>query len=267
MFEKKFCDNCGQKIGFLGNNKMADGNLCDTCRNKLSPFFRGINNTTLAQVQQQLAYREQNRQQLNYFNPTRVLGSKTKVYIDDNQRKFVVSRMSDYKKDNPDIIDISQVSNVHTECKEHKTELYTKNAEGHSVSYTPKRYKYKYEISLTIFVNSPYFSEIKFELTDPRPESNTSMEYQNYQTTANQITAALSGAGMNQGFGMNTNNGIGQMNNNYNNGGMNQMNNGFNNNNGMGQNGMNTLNNGMCQNGMNTLNNGMGQNGMNTLNN
>ena len=28
LFDKKYCDICGAKIGFLGNRKLEDGSLC-----------------------------------------------------------------------------------------------------------------------------------------------------------------------------------------------------------------------------------------------
>lgn len=39
IFDKKYCDVCGEKIGLLGNRKLEDGNLCKDCAAKLSPFF------------------------------------------------------------------------------------------------------------------------------------------------------------------------------------------------------------------------------------
>ena len=193
LFEKKFCDICGNKIGLLGNKKLANGNMCGDCSNKLSPFFRGRKNTTVQDIVNQLAYREQNRQQLNFFNPTRVVGNSTKVYIDDSQRKFVVSRKSDYREANADIIDLSQVIGVRSSVEEHRSEQYTKDANGNRTSYNPPRYEYKYEINVIINVNSPYFNEIKFEVTDTRPDSKLSDAFRRYEQTANEIVTALGG--------------------------------------------------------------------------
>ena len=39
LFDKKYCDICGEKIGLLGNCKLDDGNLCKECAQKLSPWF------------------------------------------------------------------------------------------------------------------------------------------------------------------------------------------------------------------------------------
>ena len=39
LFDKKYCDICGEKIGLLGNRKLENGNLCKNCARKLSPWF------------------------------------------------------------------------------------------------------------------------------------------------------------------------------------------------------------------------------------
>ena len=193
LFEKKYCDICGEKIGLLGNRKLEDGNMCSKCAGKLSPFFTGRKKSTLEEIKAQLAYREQNRQNLNYFNANRVLGNDTKVYIDDSQGKFVVSRKSDYRTENADIIDISQVSSARYEVEEHKSEIFREDSEGHRRSYDPPRYDCEYEITIYINVNSPYFNEIEFELTDERPESRYNEEFRRCEQQANEIVNSLNG--------------------------------------------------------------------------
>ena len=193
LFEKKYCDICGEKIGLLGNRKLEDGNICSKCAAKLSPFFTGRKKSTLDEIKAQLAYREQNRQNLNYFNATRVLGNNTKVYIDDTQAKFVISRKSDYRSENADIIEIAHVISARYEVEEHKSEIYRENSEGRRESYNPPRYDYEYEITIYITVNSPYFSDIQFELTDQRPESRYTEEFRRYEQQANEIVMALNG--------------------------------------------------------------------------
>ena len=54
LFEKKYCDICGEKIGLLGNRKVEDGNVCSKCAGKLSPFFKGRKKSTLADIKEQL---------------------------------------------------------------------------------------------------------------------------------------------------------------------------------------------------------------------
>ncbi|MCR5213604.1 MAG: DUF4428 domain-containing protein [Eubacterium sp.] len=300
LFDAKYCSICGEKIGLLGNRKLEDGNCCKDCASKLSPFFSERRHSTVDEIKDQLAYREQNQQNLSYFNPTLVLGNNTKVYIDQNSGTFVVSSANDWRKTNPDIINLNQVTGVFTEPKEHRREIYRKDSEGHSVSYEPKRYEYSYEFRTTINVNSPYFDDISFELSSStkRPTSVNDLAYRNCEQQGMQIQQALTGSGgmgmgiNNMGMGnMGMNSGLGQRvsqnvggvaggilgqvinaaenglaGNNMNQGmgmnGMNQQGMGMNGmNQGMGMNGMNQgMNQGM---GMNGMNQGMGMNGMN----
>ena len=57
LFEKKECSVCGGEIGLLGNRKLEDGNLCKGCAAKLSPWFSDRRQSTVAEIQEQLAYR------------------------------------------------------------------------------------------------------------------------------------------------------------------------------------------------------------------
>ena len=57
-FKKKECSICGGEIGLLGNRKLEDGNMCKACASKLSPWFSDRRNSTVAEINEQLAYRE-----------------------------------------------------------------------------------------------------------------------------------------------------------------------------------------------------------------
>ena len=83
MFEKKICGICGGEIGLLGNRKLEDGNMCKNCAAKLSPFFSDRRSSTLEQIREQLAYREENRDAVAAFHTTRTLGRGTKVLLDE----------------------------------------------------------------------------------------------------------------------------------------------------------------------------------------
>ena len=71
LFDKKYCDICGEKIGLLGNCKLDDGNLCKECAQKLSPWFEERRHSTVEEIKRQLAYREQNKELVQKFNVTR----------------------------------------------------------------------------------------------------------------------------------------------------------------------------------------------------
>lgn len=167
LFDKKFCDFCGNKIGLLGNKKLEDANMCKDCASKLSPWFSERRHSTKADIDKQLEYREQNKSAVAAFNATRTLGNtSTKLLIDDNARKFMVTSAKDINAANPDVLDFSQALGCDLDVKEHRTEIRRTDSNGHSVSYNPPRYKYSYEFHAIIRVNHPYFDEMKFALSN-----------------------------------------------------------------------------------------------------
>ena len=165
LFDKKYCDVCGAKIGFLGNRKLEDGNLCKDCAGKLSPFFSDRRNSTVAEIKEQLAYREDNKRRLDDFLPTVTFDGSKKVYIDPIRERFIVTRLSNWRSGNPDLISFSQVRNVETDIKENKEEIFCKDSEGNEKSCHPPRYECDYEVSITIHVDSPWYDEIELKLS------------------------------------------------------------------------------------------------------
>lgn len=198
LFDKKYCDICGEKIGLLGNRKVEDGNICSKCNKKLSPLFNERKRSTVAEIKEQLEYRAQNEQMLKQFNPTKTFGSDRKLYVDMAQRKFCVESGNNWREKNPDLIDFSQVLSCDLDIKEHRQELYTKDSEGNRRSYNPPRYKVEYEFEMHISVNSPYFSEVGFDLTSytNRPDSPYTDMYRRYEAEANEIKMILTGQGL-----------------------------------------------------------------------
>ncbi len=191
LFDKKSCDICNGKIGLLGNRKLADGNLCKDCARLLSPFMTDRRQSSVEEIRQHLTYREENKKQVEAFTPTRILGNTTKVYLDENSQRFLVTRQRDWRDGNPDIVPLSQVIECQLEVKEDKKELYQQNAEGKKVSYDPPRYECKYRFDITIPVNSPYFDTIAFELSDERPDSPYTDAYRELERQADELRRAL----------------------------------------------------------------------------
>ena len=130
LFDKKYCDICGEKIGFLGNRKLEDGNLCKDCAGKLSPFFSDRRNSTIEEIKAQLAYREDNRNKLAGFSPYITFDGSMKVYIDPAVEYFIVTGLSDWRSGNPDLIHFSQVMNVETDIQENKEEIFYEDSDG-----------------------------------------------------------------------------------------------------------------------------------------
>ena len=85
LFEKKYCDFCGEKIGLLGNRKLEDGNMCKECAEKLSPWMTDRKHETVEEIRRHLNYREENKRRLMSFHVSRILGKATKIYLDDEK--------------------------------------------------------------------------------------------------------------------------------------------------------------------------------------
>lgn len=163
LFDKKYCDVCGEKIGLLGNRKLEDGNLCKNCAAKLSPWFSERRHSTLEEIKAQLAYREENKAAVANFHTTRSLGKDMKVLLDEDAKKFMVTRAKNLEEANPDVLDFSQVTGCNLDVRESKSEIFN-TVNNERKSYNPKRYEYSYDFYITIQVNHPYFDEIEYQL-------------------------------------------------------------------------------------------------------
>ena len=164
LFDKKYCDICGEKIGLLGNRKLEDGNLCKDCAKKLSPWFSDRRRSTVEDIKGQLAYREENREKAAQFRTTRSFGEDRKVLLDEEHRWFTVTRARDLAEANPDILDFDAITGCRMDIDESRTELTHEDADGKDVSYVPPRYEYSYDFFLIITVRHPYFDEMRFSL-------------------------------------------------------------------------------------------------------
>ena len=166
LFDKKYCDICGEKIGLLGNRKLEDGNLCKDCAKQLSPWFSDRRRSTVEDIKRQLAYREENRGRASQFRTTRSYGEDCKVLLDEEHRWFTVTRARDLADANPDILDYTALTGCRVDIDESRTELKREGPDGKEVSYNPPRYEYSYDFEVIISVNNPYFDEMRFRLNN-----------------------------------------------------------------------------------------------------
>lgn len=164
LFDKKECSICGGEIGLLGNRKLEDGNMCKSCAAKLSPWFSDRRQSTVAEINDQLAYRENNQGKVAAFRITRTLGENMKVLLDEDAGLFMVTAARNLADANPDVLAFSDVTGCKLDIDEDKTEIEYKDAEGKRQSFNPKRYAYSYDFYIVINVNNPYFNEIRFKL-------------------------------------------------------------------------------------------------------
>lgn len=207
LFSKKSCDVCGEKIGLLGNRKLEDGNLCKECAKKLSPWFSDRRRSTVAEIKEQLAYREANQEKVAQFHTTRSLGERTKVLLDEDAGKFLVTSARDWREANPDVLDFADVTGCRLDIDEKRDELTYEDADGKEVRYNPPRYEYSYDFYIIVNVNNPYFNEMRFrinpnsvEISPPpsirpgvtlrfNPETNA--EYKKYKQLGEEIRQIL----------------------------------------------------------------------------
>ena len=134
LFDKKYCDICGNKIGLLGNRKLEDGNLCKDCAAKLSPWFSERRASTVEDIRGQLEYREANKQSVAMFYTTSSFGSDKKLLLDENNGTFMIAATRNYATENPDVLAFNQVTGCDIDVDEDKDEQKTTDAEGHSVT-------------------------------------------------------------------------------------------------------------------------------------
>ena len=158
LFDKKFCSVCGEKIGLLGNLKLADGNLCRSCRKKLSPFYQ-TDGATITDIRTHLQYREQNRATLRYFNADKVIGADQpigpdrRLCIDSHQRKFLLSVKNELETENPDVFDLASLRAIRFYIEE----FTDSETPGGSIDYY-------YDFYLTLSLDHPFIHELKFKI-------------------------------------------------------------------------------------------------------
>ena len=175
LFDKKYCDVCGERIRFLGNRKLEDGNLCKDCESKLSPWFSDRRRSTVQDIKDQLAYREENQRRAAAFTASRTLGEGNLLAIDDEKQQFVIRRGGQSMADNPDVLALSDVTGCDIDVEHTKLEEKTKDAEGKPVSYDPPRHTHSYRFFLTVHVNNPWFDEMRFRVNRHDVEIKTGL--------------------------------------------------------------------------------------------
>lgn len=164
LFEKKECAICGGEIGLLGNRKLEDGNMCKACAAKLSPWFDGRRHSTVAQIEEQLEYRESNKENVAAFRTTLSLGETAKVLLDEYVGRFMVTSARNYSEANPDVLELSDITGCTYDIDEGIDEVTRFDENNEAVSYDPPRFTHSYNFYVTVYVNNPYFDDMRFKV-------------------------------------------------------------------------------------------------------
>lgn len=168
-FKKQDCEICGKEVGMFGYKKLEDGEICKDCVKLLSPWFEDRRHSTVAQIKEQIAYRQRNAKELESFTISRQIGEEAYIMyieeVDDIPTRFFVTNCSDYMAANPDIISFKDVVSCVTDVNEWDDEIEQRDSEGNMVSCRPPRYEHHYDFFIKMEIrNNPYFDEIKFRI-------------------------------------------------------------------------------------------------------
>ena len=168
VFKKKDCEICGNEVGLLGYKKLKDGEICNACVKLLSPWFADRRESTVAQIKAQLAYREQNAEELKSFQPTKTIGDYYYMYVEEKDGvpyRFCVSLDKDYQKENADLILFADVEELEIEINNQENRQVS-DEDPDDVTYS---YSYLFIVHMKI-KNNPYFESITFRLNNRTPE-------------------------------------------------------------------------------------------------
>ena len=167
-FKKQDCEICGKEVGMFGYKKLEDGEICKDCVKKLSPWFEDRRHSTVAQIKEQLAYREANKEKLASFRVAQVIGDYYKMYVEEVNgipTRFFVTEVNDYMSENPDIIEFKDLMSCTTDVRTDEKEIKRDAGNGNQVSYNPPRYETDYDFYINMHIaNNPYFDDISFKL-------------------------------------------------------------------------------------------------------
>lgn len=108
------CSVCNEELTKFGNKELKDGVLCRNCVKLASEWLtdEDYKNRTVEQIKKHLAYREENLKKLDGFNKSKVVEGKYSVYIDEDNKNFMISKRKDLKKDNPDILPLDSIEEI-----------------------------------------------------------------------------------------------------------------------------------------------------------
>ena len=194
LFDKKFCDFCGEKLGLFGHTTLSDGRICKACAAKLSPWWSIGKKTSMADVHEHLYYREDNKAKVAEFRVTRSLGDVTKVLVDDDARRVMITSASDLAKANPDVFEFADITSARLDIEDSKYEIHDKDKDGKTISFDPKRYEYRYNFYVTAYVKNPYFDTIRFKVNSSYVSISPYEEYEAKQAEYRELQMKHLGA-------------------------------------------------------------------------
>ncbi len=171
VFEKKVCDVCGTPIEHFQNKKLRNGNCCKKCISELSPWFKDIKTATVENIRYQVYWRKQNYIKIQTFNPTKVMGTDFKVFVDESKHEFAVTQSSDHFSSRSDIINCECINRCIVDIIEYKKEIKYIDSNDETHSFVPPYFASSFDFFVEIGVTIPYINVIRFKI-NPSPVNN-----------------------------------------------------------------------------------------------
>lgn len=194
LFDKKYCDFCGEKISFLGNRKVEDGNMCTDCAKKISPFMTDRRRTSVAEMKEHFQYREENKNRLSLLRDAQAIGEDSvKILISKRNGVFAITKTNagNLESANPDVINITDIKSIDVDKKEYKQEEFCKDSQGNRKSYNPRRFKIDYDYIVKINVQNKWFDDVSFKLNGNRVESTNNFANNKFENMMYELKQTL----------------------------------------------------------------------------
>ena len=119
---KQICSICHSQTSIWTRIKITDGFICGKCASKCSEhILDDIRKMTVNDIREHLVYRTENRnsQRLKEFHADTVLGKYEVIQIDTVHGLWLLKKNRPfYKRDNPDIFSLSQITDIRVQIKQ-----------------------------------------------------------------------------------------------------------------------------------------------------
>ncbi|MBQ1899725.1 MAG: DUF4428 domain-containing protein [Erysipelotrichaceae bacterium] len=114
MDNERLCSLCGEPLSRYGNKKIKDGVLCRNCIKPASPWLSDSDyeKMSVEDFRKHLEYRNENLKKLDVFKTDKKVEGKYTLYLDEADKRFLISKRKDYKKDNADVFDFDEIKEI-----------------------------------------------------------------------------------------------------------------------------------------------------------
>ena len=168
------CSVCGNRLTRYGSKQLKDGILCRNCAKLCSGWLEKADfaERTVDQIKEHLEYRRQNQERVNEFKGNKIIDGKFSLYVNDDEKTFLITKRSDYVKDNADVFSIGEISKI---------------------DIVERKYVRKdgSDVYVQLFVNHPQFASVKFQVNEFGCLNKDSEEYQQALALAYEYVNAL----------------------------------------------------------------------------